>query len=66
VAPALDNGLEVIVDVHHYEGTPLGLSLVRAEAERRWAYWDFATDFGAYDLSADRWRTPLAEALGCR
>jgi endoglucanase len=42
--------------------------LVRTEAERlgiSWAYWDFATDFGAYDLAAGRWRTPLAEALGC-
>ena len=41
-------------------------TLVRTEAERlgmSWAYWDFATDFGAYDLAASRWRTPLAEAL---
>jgi endoglucanase len=41
-------------------------ALVRSEAERlgmRWAYWDFATDFGAYDLDRSRWRAPLAEAL---
>jgi endoglucanase len=39
---------------------------VRTEAERRgasWAYWDFGTDFGAYDCRADRWRLPLKEAL---
>lgn len=43
--------------------------LVRTEAERlgmSWAYWDFATDFGAFDLAAGRWRAPLADALGCR
>jgi hypothetical protein len=39
---------------------------VRIEAERpgaSWAYWDFATDFGAYDLQADAWREPLRNAL---
>ena len=39
---------------------------VREEAERlgaSWAYWDFATDFGAYDLDADAWREPLRGAL---
>jgi endoglucanase len=42
---------------------------VRTEAERlglSWAYWDFATDFGAYDLARREWRAPLAAALGCR
>jgi endoglucanase len=39
---------------------------VREEAERlgaSWAYWDFATDFGACDLHADAWREPLRRAL---
>jgi endoglucanase len=41
-------------------------ALVRTEAERlalSWAYWDFATDFGAFDLHAHAWRPPLTEAL---
>jgi endoglucanase len=40
--------------------------VVRTEAERLgipWAYWDFATDFGAYDLSRSAWRSPLRQAL---
>jgi endoglucanase len=39
---------------------------VRVEAERvgaSWAYWDFATDFGAYDPRADAWHEPLRRAL---
>jgi endoglucanase len=39
---------------------------VRAEAERLglpWAYWDFATDFGAFDLDRQDWREPLRQAL---
>jgi endoglucanase len=39
---------------------------VRTEAERLgldWCYWDFATDFGAYDLERDAWRAPLLDAL---
>jgi endoglucanase len=28
-----------------------------------WCYWDFATDFGAYDLTARAWRAPLVQAL---
>ena len=39
---------------------------VRTEAERLgldWCYWDLATDFGAYDLTADAWREPLRDAL---
>jgi endoglucanase len=39
---------------------------VRAEAERLglgWAYWEFGTDFGAYDLDAGAWREPLLRAL---
>jgi endoglucanase len=39
---------------------------VRAEAERlgmAWAYWDYATDFGAYDTARDAWRRPLEQAL---
>jgi endoglucanase len=41
-------------------------TLVRTEAERlgvSWAYWDFATDFGAFDLGRHAWRAPLAQAL---
>jgi endoglucanase len=40
--------------------------VVRSEAERlgmSWAYWDFATDFGAFDVGRDRWRPLLKEAL---
>lgn len=39
---------------------------VRAEAERlgiAWSYWEFATDFGAYDLKTASWREPLRQAL---
>jgi endoglucanase len=41
-------------------------ALVRREAERlaiAWCYWDFATEFGAYDLARDRWHEPLRAAL---
>ncbi len=41
-------------------------AFVRTEAERlgmSWAYWEFGTDFGAYDLAADAWREPLRQAL---
>jgi endoglucanase len=41
-------------------------TLVRSEAERlgmSWAYWDFATDFGAFDASRHAWRPPLRHAL---
>ena len=41
-------------------------ALVRAEAGRlgvAWAYWDFATDFGAYDVAGGAWREPLRAAL---
>jgi endoglucanase len=39
---------------------------VREELERLslpWAYWDFGTDFGAYDLDRDTWRRHLLDAL---
>ncbi|MEQ4300573.1 glycoside hydrolase family 5 protein [Plantactinospora sp. B6F1] len=39
---------------------------VRQTAERLgigWIYWEFGTDFGAYDPAADAWREPLKEAL---
>ncbi len=39
---------------------------VRHELERLglpWAYWDFATDFGAYDLQRGAWRADLLHAL---
>jgi endoglucanase len=37
-------------------------TLVRAEAERlgmSWAYWEFGTDFGAFDVERGAWREPL-------
>ena len=39
---------------------------VRREAERlalSWCYWEFATDFGAYDQRRNEWREPLRRAL---
>lgn len=39
---------------------------VRAEAERlgmSWAYWEFGTDFGAFDPDLGAWREPLRRAL---
>ncbi|MEV4050082.1 glycoside hydrolase family 5 protein [Amycolatopsis sp. NPDC049688] len=41
-------------------------AFVRAEAERlglSWAYWEFGTDFGAYDPVCAKWREPLRQAL---
>jgi endoglucanase len=41
-------------------------AFVRRQAERLglgWAYWDFATDFGAYRLGSGTWRKPLLDAL---
>jgi endoglucanase len=31
--------------------------------ELSWAYWDFGSDFGAYDVAANAWREPLRAAL---
>ena len=39
---------------------------VRSEAERlglSWAYWEFGTDFGAFDPEANDWRPALRRAL---
>jgi endoglucanase len=39
---------------------------VRTEAERlgiSWCYWDFATEFGAFDLRRGAWHEPLRAAL---
>ena len=39
---------------------------VRRELDRLglpWAYWDFATDFGAYDRDRRAWRRELLAAL---
>ncbi len=39
---------------------------VRAELDRLgvdWCYWDFGTDFGAYDVDRAAWRQPLLRAL---
>lgn len=41
-------------------------AFVRAEAERlgmSWAYWEFGTDFGAFDPERAAWREPLRRAL---
>jgi endoglucanase len=41
-------------------------AFVRSEAERLglgWCYWDFGTDFGAFDPRRDTWREPLLNAL---
>jgi endoglucanase len=41
-------------------------AFVRGQAEKRgmsWAYWEFASGFGAYDRPAGRWREPLLSAL---
>jgi endoglucanase len=42
------------------------IATVRSEAERldiSWAYWDFATEFGAFDVTHDAWRPALRQAL---
>jgi endoglucanase len=39
---------------------------VRSEAERHgfaWAYWEFGSGFGIYDLDAKVWRQELLRAL---
>jgi aryl-phospho-beta-D-glucosidase BglC (GH1 family) len=39
---------------------------VRLEAERlglSWCYWDFGTDFGAFDPRRNAWREPVRDAL---
>jgi endoglucanase len=39
---------------------------VARESERlgfSWAYWEFASGFGAFDKDKDQWRTPLKDAL---
>ena len=39
---------------------------VRSEAHRLgmcWCYWDFGTDFGAFDVRRNAWRTPIRDAL---
>ena len=39
---------------------------VRLEAELlglSWCYWDFGTDFGAFDPQRNAWREPLKDAL---
>jgi endoglucanase len=28
-----------------------------------WCYWDFGTDFGAFDPEGNVWREPLRDAL---
>jgi hypothetical protein len=36
------------------EAEPIGLS---------WCYWDFGTDFGAFNPQREAWREPLRDAL---
>jgi endoglucanase len=39
---------------------------VAREAEKwgfSWSYWEFCSEFGAYDPVARRWRRPLLNAL---
>jgi endoglucanase len=36
---------------------------VAEQLDMAWCYWDFATDFGAYDSATDTWRQPLRAAL---
>lgn len=41
-------------------------AFVRSELERHgitWAYWEFGTDFGAFDLERDEWRDPFLHAF---
>ena len=41
-------------------------SAVAREAEKHginWAYWEFCSSFGAYDVRTNTWRRPLLEAL---
>jgi endoglucanase len=41
-------------------------AFVARSAEERhfsWAYWDFASDYGVYDLPGQEWITPLLQAL---
>lgn len=52
-------------------GTPMDLrvaytSAVRCEAERHgfgWAYWQFDSDFIAWDMARDQWVQPIKDAL---
>jgi endoglucanase len=39
---------------------------VAREAEKwgfSWSYWEFCSEFGAYDPALQRWRRPLLNAL---
>jgi endoglucanase len=41
-------------------------SAVAREAEKHginWAYWEFCSSFGAYDVRTNTWHRPLLEAL---
>lgn len=41
-------------------------AFIAREAEKRdisWAYWEYASGFGAYDVDAGEWRSQLIEAL---
>jgi endoglucanase len=47
----------------------LWTTTVAREAEQRnfsWAYWEFCSNFGAYDPATDTWRQPLLQALLAR
>jgi len=63
------NDEHLIVTFHYYlpfEFTHQGAEFVRGEAERHgfaWAYWEFGSGFGVYDLDARQWREELLKAL---
>ena len=40
-----------------------GRPLFLGEFGMSWAYWDFATEFGAFDVGREAWRAPLRQAL---
>jgi endoglucanase len=48
------------------EDRALWTRAVAREAEKwdfSWSYWEFCSEFGAYDPAAERWRRPLLNAL---
>ncbi|WP_298821518.1 glycoside hydrolase family 5 protein [Chloroflexus sp.] len=76
---ARSRGLEVYLgEFGAYSGDPSGngpvdlasriawTRMIRAEAERQgmsWAYWEFGSGFGLYDINQNRWRAALLQAV---
>ncbi len=69
---ACDRGLPLLIgefgayEQADLESRRLWTSFVRSEAERlnsSWCYWDFGTDFGAFDPQQNTWCKPLRDAL---